>query len=225
MDKKTSHPFRADVHSLAELYDSLAREHGDNAHAAQQRDRATQEQRMRMLAQVGDIRHAKILDFGCATGHLLTFLRGEFGFAGEYVGYDLSEEMVKIAREKFPEARFERRDVLADGIDEQFDFVFVSGTFNNRLADNWSLVTTLLQPLFACTRQALAFNGLSTYVDYFDEGLYYFEPEKIFGFCKTQLSPLVTLRHDYCIKPGVVPYEFTIYVHKTDIAPRGSKTP
>jgi hypothetical protein len=65
-----------------------------------------------------------------------------------------------------------------------------------------------------------AFNMLSRFVDYFDDELYYEDPLHAFRFCKEQLSPLVTLRHDYAVRPGSIPFEFSIYVRRTDVAPR-----
>jgi hypothetical protein len=60
----------------------------------------------------------------------------------------------------------------------------------------------------------MAFNLLSVHAEAVKPGLYYAEPEDIFGFCRENLSPLVTLRHDYRIKPSLPPYDFTIYVRR-----------
>ena len=70
------------------------------------------------------------------------------------------------------------------------------------------------------TNKAIAFNNLSSYVDYKDKILYYEDPEKIFRFCKSELSPFVSIRHDYQIKTKKIPYEFTTYVYKTKIPTR-----
>jgi SAM-dependent methyltransferase len=213
-----------DLEALGEHYGKLFREHGDSPQAGQWSDRATQEARLDALLGVGDLSRAKVLDFGCGTAHLLSMLRGR-GFKGDYVGYDLSAELVQHARTKYPDARFERRNVLEDGLPERFDYVLVSGVFNNKVADNWALMTSLLGTLFAHTDVALAFNNLSVYVDFFDEGLYYAEPGAVFDFCKSELSPRVSLRHDYHVRPGVLPFEFTTYVYTSKIPCRKRKEP
>lgn len=215
-----SHTFQQDFRRLAQHYAGLLGRHGDSPHSAQWSDRASQERRLEVLAQVADLRTAKVLDFGCGTGHLLAYLRSAVGFAGEYVGYDLSEELIGAAAAKFPEARFEARDVLTEGVPEDFDYVLISGVFNNRVGDNWGLLTTLLRQLFPRARRALAFNALSTYVDFLDPELFYLNPEDALRFCKENLSPCVTLRHDYQIRPGVAPYEFTLYAYAADVPPR-----
>lgn len=219
------HALHEDLQRLGAHYGQLLAEHGDSPAAAQWADRETQEERFRILAGVGDISQAKILDFGCGTGHLLAYLRRCHGFRGEYVGYDLNAAVIACARAKFPDARFACRDGLSEPLEEDFDYVFISGVFNNKIGDNAALIRTVLPNVFAHTRRALAFNALSCYVDRFDDGLYYAEPESLFRFCKENLSPLVTLRHDYCVRPGVVPYDFTLYVHRTPIAVRKALSP
>jgi len=225
MTNETASPdaLRQEMRTLEAHYAKLITDNADAPAGAQWRDRATQERRMVVLAEVADLRRAKVLDFGCGTGHMLSVLRSQLGFDGTYVGYDLVESALEIGRSTYPDARFERRDVLAEGLPEQFDYILVSGVFNNALSDNWTFLTTVIEKLFAATRCALAFNLLSTYVDTFDSGLAYFDPARVFGFCKEHLSPRVTLRHDYEVRPGVVPFEFTTYVYRTDIACRANR--
>lgn len=215
-----SHPFKRDLSLLNEHYSRLLEKHGDTPSGVQWTDRETQERRFEILTQVGDLRSAKVLDFGCGVGHLLTFMKTHLAFTGEYVGYDLSARMIDTARAKFPGIRFERRDILAEGVPEDFDYILISGVFHNRVSNGWDLMTTLLSCLFQRVRKALAFNAISTYVDFFDPEQFYVRPERAFGFCKEKLSPCVSLRHDYLVKPGIVPFEFSIYVYKTSVEPR-----
>lgn len=196
------------------MYTSRCEKFGDSPQASQYTDQASQEVRMHRLLEVGDVRNARILDFGCGTGHLLTVLKRDYDYTGEFTGYDISEAMVKIAKENHPQARFEVRDILSQGVAAKCDYVFISGTFNILIADNWSWMQQTLKALFECCDKALAFNNLSTYVEYMDEGLFYVQPEQVFGFCKTNLSPAVTLRHDYLTKSGGFPFEFATYVYR-----------
>lgn len=215
----------SDMQALEGHYNKLIATHASSPAGAQWSDRETQERRMTILAEVGDLRAAKVLDWGCGTGHMLSVLRSRFSFDGSYVGYDLAESALALGRATHPEARFDRRDVLTDGVAEDFDYVFVSGVFNNRISDNWTFLTHALVRLYERTRRALAFNLLSTYVDRFDPGLAYFDPGHVFRFCKEELSPKVILRHEYEVKVGVVPFEFTIYVHRTSIPCRANLAP
>lgn len=215
-----SHLFRKDIDFLRNHYSTLLQRYGDSPAGVQWSDRKTQERRMEILAQIGSLSSAKVLDFGCGTGKLLSFLQKSIAFRGEYVGYDISDLMISKAKDKFPRHRFECRDILADGIPEFFDYILISGVFNNLVDSNWELMTELLKLLFPYTKVGLAFNALSTYVDYRDTSLFYVNPDKIFRFCKEILSPYVSLRHDYAIKPNMIPFEFTIYVFQTELEVR-----
>ena len=144
-------------------------------------------------------------------------------FKGEYVGYDISNKMINFARKKYKNIRFENKDILSSKINERFDYVIINGTFNNKIDQNFNWMKKTLKILFKKTNKAIAFNNITSYVDYFDKKLYYAQPEKIFNFCKSELSPLVSLRHDYLIKNKKLPYEFTTYVYQTKIKKRKSR--
>jgi SAM-dependent methyltransferase len=212
------------VRANATHYGRLYREHGDTPGAAQWSDEATQDRRLRVLCEIADLGNASVLDFGCGTGRLYQLLATD-GFAGDYVGYDVAAELIDAARKKFPSARFECRNIFADGVGEKFDYAMVSGVFNNRHSGSNEYIYEILRVLFASVRQGLAFNALSTYVDYFDDHLNYLDPAAMFDFCKTRLSSRVVLRHDYLLKEGVIPYEFSMYVYKADLPLPGNRAP
>jgi SAM-dependent methyltransferase len=204
------------VRANANHYGRLYREHGDTPGAAQWSDEATQDRRLRVLCEIADLGQASVLDFGCGTGRLYQLLFAD-RFAGDYVGYDVAAELIVAARKKFPSARFECRDIFADGVGDGFDYALVSGVFNNRHSGSNDYIYEILRLLFASVRKGLAFNALSTYVDYFDDQLNYLDPAAMFDFCKTKLSPRVVLRHDYLLKDNVIPYEFSMYVYKAGL--------
>jgi predicted TPR repeat methyltransferase len=73
------------------------------------------------------IRH---LDFACGTGRVLAHLRSR---AGESVGVDVSESMLKVAREKAPGARLLLADLTRDDVlnGETFDLITAFRFFPN----------------------------------------------------------------------------------------------
>jgi SAM-dependent methyltransferase len=215
--------FNRDIEALSKHYGELVKRHGDAPEGAQYADRETQERRMAVLCEIGIARDSKVLDFGCGTGQLLSFLQRSLGYEGEYVGYDISPEAIELARSVHPAGRFEVRNILEEPVEETFDYVMVSGVFNNLISDNRAFFEAISRRLMAQADVGYAFNMLSRFVDFYDDGLYYENPLDAFRFCKEQLSPLVTLRHDYAVRPGSIPFEFTIYVHKTDVKPRALK--
>jgi SAM-dependent methyltransferase len=213
----TTRPTREDLEALERHYAGLAKQHGDAPESAQWSSRASQEKRLELLCELGDLRRAKVLDLGCGTAHLLEFLRSQRAFEGEYVGWDLAEPALELARARLPGVRLERRDIFSQGVGEDFDHVLISGVFNNKVSDNWAYLTSTLKLLWPHCRRGLAFNLLSTYVDWFEDDLFYADPERVFRFCKEELSPAVALRHDYLVREGAPPFEFTVYVRNVGL--------
>ncbi len=209
-----SNPFIRSLTRIERHYARLLRHFGDTPEAAEWTNREARDLRFSILAEVGLTPEAKILDFGCGTGELLGFLQRRLGYRGEYVGWDLADCLVAAARAKFPDARFERREIVSDGVSEDFDFVLASGTFNNDFGQAETFLFEALRLLFRHTRRAMAFNLLSTGAGSFNPGLLYAEPETVFRFCRRDLSPLVILRHDYSVKPHLTPHDFTVYVYR-----------
>jgi SAM-dependent methyltransferase len=212
--------FTRDIQALSNHYNGLVKRHGAAPEGAQYSDRETQERRMAVLCEIGIAKHSRILDFGCGTGQLLSFLQRSIDFEGQYVGYDISPEAIAVAQSTHPAGRFEVRNVLDQAAEERFDYVVVNGVFNNLISDNRAFFEAISRRLMQQADVGYAFNMLSRFVDYFDDGLYYEDPLHAFRFCKEQLSPLVTLRHDYAVRPGTLPFEFAIYVQRSEVTPR-----
>jgi len=100
--------------------------------------------------------------------------------------------------------------VLGPEVTDQADYTFVSGTFNVKLqasdADWDAYIKRHLEAMFAKSRRGLAFNLLTSYVDWKAENLFYADPKDFVDFCKTRLARFVTLHHDYAL------FEWTIAV-------------
>lgn len=207
------------MQQLADHYNSRVEQHGYAPEAVHFSSWETIEKRFEvLLAGFPEFRTAKILDFGCGIGHLYGHLQ-RLGFSGEYVGYDIAEGMITLARSRHPNVRFEHRNILTGLPNERFDLAFISGVFNNTIGCNPDFMELSLRALHDIVDTGLAFNALSCYVHYRDEGLHYFDPMHVFDFCKQELTPRVTLRHDYELKSGVIPFEFTIYLFKSASKP------
>jgi len=73
----------------------------------------------------------KILDVWCWSGRLLEFIKGKFKDF-DYTWLDLSEELLKIARESHSEEKFEHMSMLdIDKLDKKFDAVFFIASFHH----------------------------------------------------------------------------------------------
>ncbi len=154
--------------------------------------------------------HPHILDIGCGLGEFYAFLCDN-GRSVRYEGYDIVAEYIAECRRRYPEARFEQRNIFAEGIGGMYDTIVMSQVLNNRYrhSDNMRVLQTALTLAFQHTRVSVSVEMMSDNVDYQNEDLYYYSPEAVFAFARG-LTRRVILRHDYR------PFEFTIQLlHET----------
>ena len=85
-----------------------------------------------------------------------------------------------------PKAEFQLFDVNSGALPTGFDYGFVSGMFNIRHDGNEFMMYDTLTRLWDVCEKGIAFNVLSTFVEYYDDNLYYVDPSKMFSFPKTR---------------------------------------
>jgi len=208
-----------DNENLVLHYQELLSKHGNTANTLQHFDEYSQRERFRILTSVIDVMSFSVLDVGCGLGHLASFLNNTTK-KFTYLGTDIVPEFVSLSKDNFksyPNIQFEHKNVFETGQmngENLYDYVIMCGIFNNKMDDNWIFLTEALQKAYNMANKAVAVNLLSTYVDYQEKDLYYCDPLQIFDYCKKSVSKKVSLRHDYIVKKGSIPYEYTIYLYK-----------
>lgn len=197
---------------LSNHYANLLAKFGDTHESAQWSSRDSQELRFKILSQIGDLNNSSVLDFGCGTGHLSSwFLQN--GFNVRYTGVDVLEEFFEVGKSKaIPRSRF---GYLNQFEGEKFDYIFISGVFNNKRKNNRQFYQETILNLFPRCNKGIAFNMMSTYVDYKNPQLFYESPVRVFNFLKNHITPFVNLRNDYRLKQGVIPFEFCVYAYQS----------
>lgn len=198
---------------IRDLYAGNLAEHGVGSRSVGWKDDLSHLLRFERLARIVD-REAgdySVNDWGCGYGAMFGYLDALPGARlREYIGYDISPEMIAAAQARCDPAR--SRFILGPAVSEEADYSFVSGTFNVKLAasdEEWdAYVKRHLAVIWAHSRQGMAFNLLTSYVDWKAENLFYADPNRFFDFCQRQLSRHVTLVHDYAL------YEWTILVSR-----------
>lgn len=198
----------AEHRSTVAHFTALAEAHGVDARALDWRGRESQELRFSVLARIGIAPEARVLDVGCGQGDLLPWLRAR-GFAGTYLGVDITPSMVATARQRFPDARFERVDLLAEDTPApgRFDVVLASGIFYRRAVAPDTFMRAMVARMFALAEHGLAFNSLSTWAAGRDPGEFYADPAAVLAWCRA-ITPWVALLHDY--HPG----DFTVLMRR-----------
>lgn len=196
---------------IRDLYEGNLAAHGTTSKSVGWRDEASQQLRFERLARVIDRGAGAFTanDWGCGYGAMFEYLDGAFAAAlSSYTGYDISEEMLAAARARCTDGRatfVHGAEVTVDA-----DYTFVSGTFNVRLQatdDEWdAYIKRHLEAMYAKSRRGIAFNLLTTHVDWKQDNLFYADPGDFVDFCKRRLSRYVTLFHDYQL------FEWTILV-------------
>ena len=197
---------------IVKHYQSLLKKYGPGPQAVQYTDLKTQNARFEVLSQV-DKNLTSVMDFGCGLGDLWSFLRSK-GDESLYLGLDIVPEFVDYANARFTDGS--KAQLIGDEsvLPSGYDYVMLSGVFNNKTDDNWNFMTKTLQDMFSAAKKGIAFNAMSTFVDYQDPELYYADPMEVLKFCKQSLGGHPVLRHDYSVRRDGFPFEFAIYVYK-----------
>jgi SAM-dependent methyltransferase len=195
-----------DKEEIIRLYEDRLEKYGRSVKTMGWRDKDQQYLRFKILSEIGELDGKKILDVGCGFGDFFDYLKNN-GIDVDYHGFDISPKIIAAAKRHHPDLIFEEKDILAEEMDEKFDYVFESGILNKKNLDNCMYAKAIISKMYNLCTEGISFNVMTNYVDYREDYLFYYSPEKIFAFCK-KLSKFVVLRHDYPL------YEFTMYIYK-----------
>jgi len=152
-----------------------------------------------------------ILDVGCGYGALLDRVK-ERHIGLEYTGVDVCAEMVDAARERHPSAAWRVVDLAELQDQPTFDYVVCNGILTQKLnvgiKDMDHFAQDAIRKMFTLCRRGIAFNVMSTHVNFMTDRLYYRNPIELLSWCMCELSPHARLDHAYPL------YEYTIYLFR-----------
>lgn len=89
----------------------------------------SQYKRFEILLNIGVKNNDKLLDIGCANGELIEYLK-ENNIKVKYVGIDLNQNYLQIAKKRFPENIFELSEICNFTCNEKFEWAIASGAFS-----------------------------------------------------------------------------------------------
>lgn len=151
----------------------------------------------------------EILEVGCGSADLYKYLNFT-GYRGKYKGYDINQNLLDLAAEKYPGIDVQLADIMNINTDKSFDYVVMSGVFNVKVGQDLGWVKNFITKMFDLCRNHIAFNALSTYVNFAEDKMFYIDPVEIVRFCIENLSRRVTLLHNN------LPYNYTVVVFRDE---------
>jgi ubiquinone/menaquinone biosynthesis C-methylase UbiE len=192
---------------IVAFYTDLVNQFGSDFRALGWGSRKSQELRFAVLSQIGPLEGTSVLDVGCGLADLLAYFHQK-EFHLDYTGYDLTPDMITLAKQRFPKNSFHVKDILRDLPCEsaRFDYVFASGIFSLRQKNSLAYLQAMAQRMFALCRQGVAFNTLSTQAPEQHPNEFYADPGEVLKIC-LDITPRVVIRHDYMV------HDFTIYLY------------
>ena len=186
--------------------DSLKR-HGYHPNALYWSSREIQEVRFRVLAEIGIKSGDSVLDVGCGFADFKSWMKGQ-GRDICYTGVDLSPDLIRVAREKHPDAVLHCGELSDfDFASASFDWVVLSGALNEQLHDDGVYAHKIISSMFELCRVGLAFNLLDAR-SLKAHDLRSFESDEIVSYC-SKLSPHIK------VIDGYLDNDFTVYIYRS----------
>lgn len=136
------------------IYRGLFARHHDTHKSLHWSSVKSQEARFQVLTRVGNLQSRKVLDVGCGMGDFYVHLRKQ-GHNVRYIGLDIVDEFIQVARERHPGGDFRTENLLTSKRTYRVDYVFSSGLF---AFGNRTFFNAMIQRGFRTASAAYAFN-------------------------------------------------------------------
>ena len=198
--------FGTEVKATIERFSARLAEFGPGHRALDWGSAAGQQRRFEMLASIGIVNGASVLDVGCGLGDFWEWL-GRNGYKVRYTGLDATPALLDVAVARHPHAEFVLGSILdARALDgRSFDYVVASGLFYTYRLGGYTWMHAAIEAMWRHASCGLAFNSLSTWSPEAESTEFHADPCEVLGFCR-KLSPWVDLLHSYH------PRDFTVHV-------------
>jgi len=203
---------------LKKHYKKAFDEFGPTAQGVDWKDKKTADIRYeKMLAVIeNDCNNPKILDVGCGYGGLYNYAQ-EKDVKLDYFGIDVCENMIEYAKSSIKNATFINNDIFQHNFTEKFDYVVCNGILTQKLnmsqreMDEFAKI--LIKKMFSLAERGIAFNIMTTKVNFMVNNLYYKSPVEILGYCFNEITPKFRIDHHY--PQGF--YEYTLYLYRESL--------
>lgn len=196
-------------------YEACLARHGDSHLGVDWPNKQDAVKRYAVMLDMIEIHRAEatLLDFGCGASHLYDFLQQSGRSGITYHGLDASPAFYELSRNKYPENTYYCLDVIADPEKlAEFDYVIMNGVFTEKcdleFHEMLAYFQQVLRTVFSKVRCGLAFNVMSSAVDWERDDLFHLPLDTLAAFLTKEISRHFVIRNDYGL------YEYTVYVYK-----------
>ncbi|MEO8433483.1 MAG: class I SAM-dependent methyltransferase [Pyrinomonadaceae bacterium] len=155
-----------------------------------------------------------LLDVGCGYGGLQRYATSK-NIDLNYTGIDVAGNMIEWAKENQETGNFIQGDILGYEFGRQFDYVVCNGVLTQKLEtpglEMDEFAAQLIRRMVSLCTIGIAFNVMTTKVNYYSNNLYYRNPAELFSWCLSEITPHIKLDHSYPL------YEYTIYLYRNPV--------
>jgi len=179
------------------FYKNALKIHGANAKGLNWHDDYSQIRRFEVIFEMikDELDNSTLVDAGCGFGDFYDFVKD---FNVKYIGYDIVEENIKIAKERTSQEIF-HKDILTDSL-QMADFYIASGSMNILSRFETFL---FIERCFEHSKKGFIFN--LPYGKDESKNFNYFLPQEIKHFAKKFDCEIE-------IRTGYLPNDFTVYL-------------
>jgi SAM-dependent methyltransferase len=198
----------AEILDPGKFYDERVNNYGLSAATVGWKSYEQQKLRFDILTSALDLKNKSILDIGCGLGDLANYLEASKVYFKEYIGIDVSDNMLMMAKQnvlpQLPTVFF-NLNILKDSISTECDFAIMSGLLNLKQSNSSSLglLDVFLSKTRVVVKQGLAFNLLTDQVDYIQPHHAHFNPKEVRSVTEKYFKQ-VSIHENYGL------YEFTV---------------
>lgn len=161
---------------------------------------------------INDNQPCSLLDFGCGTSALYEFIKYQNLTSINYSGLDISEQFILASKKKYPEVDFYCGDILDNSFEiPNFDYIILNGVFTVKRELSFNQMFEFLKHVLIALKpkanKAIAFNVMSSHVDWQRDDLFHLTHDMLADFLIKKFGRKYVIRSDYGL------YEYTTYVY------------
>lgn len=147
----------------------------------------------------------RVLDFGCGFGDLYGYLKDQ-NVTSDYVGIDINDNLLKVAKQRYPNAYFEKCNILDNGYEGRaVDYVVSCGVHNIKKRDNYQFLELSLDRFSSLAKKGISINFLSDKVEYFTKDSFHFDPSRALDMAYKYSNRVV-------LDNSVMPFEYSLTI-------------